>query len=43
MCIYFDDLRNSIPFVPFKNVKNTHDGVSHLVKLQASACIFTKN
>ena len=27
----------------FKNVKNTHEGVLHLVKLQAKACNFTKS
>ena len=38
-CDTFGDL---LPFVQFKNVKNTHEGVLILVKLQASACNFTK-
>ena len=35
-------LRDLLPFVQFKNVKNTHEGVLILVKLQASAYNFTK-
>ena len=35
-------LRDLVPFVQFKNVKNTHEGVLVLVKLQAEACNFTK-
>ena len=34
-------LRDLVPFVQFKNVKNTHGGVLILVKLQAEACNFT--
>ena len=30
-----DALRDSVPFLQFKNVKNTHGGVLLLVKLQA--------
>ena len=37
-----DALRDLVRFVQFKNVKNTHGGVSILVKFQASACNFTK-
>ena len=36
-CVIWYHLYNS------KNVKNTHGGVSRLVKLQASACNFTKS
>ena len=36
-------LRNLVPFVQFKNVKNTHGGVLLLVKLQDQACNFTKS
>ena len=32
-----DALRDLVPFVQFKNVKNTHGGVLILVKLQAEA------
>ena len=32
-----DTLRDLVPFVQFKNVKNTHGGVLLLVKLQAEA------
>ena len=37
-----DALRDLVPSVQFKNVKNTHGGVLILVKLQTSACNFTK-
>ena len=37
-----DALGDLVPFVQFKNVKNTHGGVLILVKLQAEACNFTK-
>ena len=36
-------LLDLIPFVQFKNLKNTHGGVLLLVKLQTSACNFTKS
>ena len=32
----YDALRDLVPFVKFKKVKNTHGGVLILVKLQAS-------
>ena len=35
-------LRELVPFVQFKNVKNTYGGVLILVKLLASACNFAK-
>ena len=38
-----DALRDLVPFVQFKNVKNTHGGVLILVKLQASAWLGTEN
>ena len=31
-------LRNLVPFAQFKTVKNTHEGVLLLVKLQAETC-----
>ena len=34
----FVALRDLVPFLQFKNVKNTHGGVLLLVKLQALAC-----
>ena len=39
--IICDVLRDLVPFVQFKNVKNTQGGVLLLVKLQPSACNFT--
>ena len=36
-------LRDLVPFVQFRNVKNTHGGVLLLVKLKAEACKFTKS
>ena len=36
-------LRDLVPFVQLKNVKNTHRGALILVKLQASACNFNKS
>ena len=33
--IIYDVLRDLVPFVQFKNVKNTYEGVLLLVKLQA--------
>ena len=38
-----DTLRNLVPFVEFKNVKNTHGGVLLLAKLQAKVYNFTKS
>ena len=38
-----DTLRDLVAFVKLKNVKNTHEGVLLLVKLQAKACNFTKS
>ena len=38
-----DALRDLVPFAQFKNTNNTHRGVLLLVKLQASACNFTKS
>ena len=38
-----DALRNLVPFVEFKNVKNTHGGVLLLAKLQAKIYNFTKS
>ena len=32
-------LRDLVPFLQFKNVKNTHGGVLRLVKLQAVATL----
>ena len=40
---FSDALRDLIPFVQSKNVKNTHGGVILLIKLQASAYNFTKS
>ena len=37
-----DALRNLVPFVEFKNLKNTYGGVLLLAKLQAKAYNFTK-
>ena len=37
-----DVLRDLVPFVQFKNVKNTRGGLSLLVQLQAKDCNFTK-
>ena len=37
-----DALRDLVPFIQFKNVKNTHGGELLLVKLQASTCNFTE-
>ena len=39
----YDALRDLIPFVQFKKRENTHGGVLLLVKVQASACNFTKS
>ena len=42
----YDALSDLVAFVQFKNVKNTYGGVLllvKLVKLQASACNFTKS
>ena len=42
----YDALRDLVPFVQYKKLKNTHEGVLILVKLQASAksntppCVF---
>ena len=38
-----DDLQDLVPFLQFKKVKNTHEGVLLLVKLEPSACNFTKS
>ena len=38
-----DALRNLVPFLEFKNVKNTYGGVLLLAKLQAKAYNFTKS
>ena len=35
-----DVLRDLVPFVEFKDVKNTYRGVLLLVKLDAKSCIF---
>ena len=42
ICICYA-LCNLVPFVQFKKPENTHGGVLLLVKLQASACNFTKS
>ena len=42
ICICYA-LCNLLPFVQFKKPENTHGGVLLLVKLQASACNFTKS
>ena len=36
-------LRDLVPFIQFKNVKNTHGGVLLLVKLQTNTHNFTKS
>ena len=38
-----DALRDLVPFVQFKKRESTHGGVLILVKLQTSACNFTKS
>ena len=38
-----DALRDLVPFVQFKNAKNTNGGVLLLVNLQALACNFAKS
>ena len=40
--IFCDALRDLVPLVQFKKCENIHGGVLILVKLQVSACNFTK-
>ena len=41
--IICDALRDLVPFIQFKKLKNTHVGPLFLVKLQAEACNFTES